>query len=498
MSLFTRIGLGLFTIAAILLVPLLLSLRAIENLHQTTQSLRDREFAASLVIGAMRETTVDVERAEDALLFVHNPASKARMDSLLRRMRTLGDSLAGFDMRPSAAAIRGAVDTVQAATNLEYARSSQGQLETAEAISTQATRPAMAKMDAAIGSGEVTLRNRTRGLVEDAAQATAEAQRIGIAALLIAVLLATLLAVWLTRTISRPVLELERGMKAVADGDLTVKLESSANRTDEFGRLNASFQSMTNQLAELDKIKAEFISIASHELKTPINVIIGYLELLQDNIYGELNPKQKEVTATVIRQAQGLTRLVRRLLDVSRFEAGGGKLDPRDIELSRLLNSLESSFQVLASQRGVAFNIRHGQNLPSTVHWDEDRINEVLGNLLSNAFKFTERGGEVELSVETKGELVRIHVKDSGVGIPAEQLPHVFQKFYQADNQARAAVKGTGLGLAIAKEIVEAHGGTISVTSTVGSGTEFSVMLPINATTRRRQIVREASAPGAL
>jgi signal transduction histidine kinase len=116
--------------------------------------------------------------------------------------------------------------------------------------------------------------------------------------------------------------------------------------------------------------------------------------------------------------------------------------------------------------------------LPQRVHWDEDRVNEVLGNLLSNAFKFTERGGKVALTVAPDADTVRIKVVDTGAGIPPAQLPHIFDKFFQADNQARAASKGTGLGLAIAREIVEAHGGQITVESTVGEGTRFEVTLP--------------------
>jgi len=127
-----------------------------------------------------------------------------------------------------------------------------------------------------------------------------------------------------------------------------------------------------------------------------------------------------------------------------------------------------------------------GDDLPGHVLWDEDRINEVLGNLLSNAFKFTDRGGTVELAVEGLDNEVSITVRDSGAGIPPEQLPHIFEKFYQANNQAQSSSRGTGLGLAIAREIVEAHGGTISVASSQGVGTTFTITLPVRAVVTRR------------
>jgi signal transduction histidine kinase len=159
---------------------------------------------------------------------------------------------------------------------------------------------------------------------------------------------------------------------------------------------------------------------------------------------------------------------------------------------------LESSFSVLANQRDISFTVNHGEGLPQNVSWDEDRINEVLGNLLSNAFKFTARGGKVALNVGAAENKVIITVADTGAGISAEQLPHIFDKFFQADNQAQAATKGTGLGLAIAKEIVEAHGGNIAVESRVGEGTTFVVTLPVEpkGVRRRRQAAPKAEVAG--
>jgi signal transduction histidine kinase len=275
-------------------------------------------------------------------------------------------------------------------------------------------------------------------------------------------------------------------MRAVAEGELEPTLDLSTDRVDEFGRLAASFRTMSTQLAELDKLKAEFVSVASHELKTPINVILGYLQLMQDGIYGPLSAKQTEVLATVEAQGKTLARLAAHLLDVTRFEAGGGRIDPRPVRLTALLDDLERAFHVLAVQRGVEFRVTMADGLPDEVQWDVDRINEVMGNLLANAFKFTGDGGRVELSASPSDHSVLIEVRDSGAGIPPEQLPHIFEKFYQADNQGSASARGSGLGLAIAKEIVEAHHGTIRCDSTLGKGTTFTLMLPDEVDSRRR------------
>ena len=492
MTLRARLGWGLAAIATVLIVPLLLSLNSLEHLYLTSRLLRDREFAASMLLGSFRERTDDARRAEDALLFIHDQKSAMRMQSEIDSLVSLTDSLDRYRLDLSANQIRTSLDALRSATRDEYEQASAGRSQVAETISQQRTRPAIASVDSTLGVSALMLRTRTRQRVADATSETLTAERVAVGALVAALIVAFLLGLWLLRSVSRPVYELEKGMRAIAEGDLTYQLGIVPNEKEEFGRLAASYHTMARKLAELERLRAEFVSVASHELKTPINVILGYLELLQEGIYGQVAPDQKDILQTLTKQANGLTRLVKRLLDISRFEASGGKLDVREVDLQRFLTTLESSFSVLANQRDIAFTVNHGQNLPEDVYWDEDRINEVLGNLLSNAFKFTPRGGKVSLTVNCKENKVRITIKDSGVGISPEQLPHIFDKFYQADNQAQAATKGTGLGLAIAKEIVETHGGQILVESTVGEGTTFTVTLPAEPTGARR---RRQAAP---
>lgn len=487
MRLRARLGGGLFAIALALLVPLLISLKSLEQLYETSRLLRDREFAASMLLGSFGERTNDARRAEDALLFIHDQTSAARMQREIDGLVSLTDSLDRYRLDLSATQIRTSLDALRTAARDEYEQASAGRSTVAEMVSQQRTRPAIASVDSSLGASATTLRNRTRQRVAEATSETLKAERLVAGALPVALLIALVIGIWLMRSISRPVYELERGMQAITEGDLTHQLGLSRNQKGEFGRLAASFQTMARQLGELERLRAEFVSVASHELKTPINVIIGYLELIQEGIYGDITPKQKEVLQTITKQAQTLTRLVKRLLDISRFEASGGKLEVRQVDLQRLLTTLESSFSVLAKQRDIVFSVDHGQGLPSKVYWDEDRINEVLGNLVSNAFKFTPRGGKVALAVAAVDTTVVTTVSDAGAGISAEQLPHIFDKFFQADNQAQAATKGTGLGLAIARGIVEAHGGQITVDSRVGEGTTFVVTLPTKSPGARRR-----------
>ena len=488
MTIRTKLALALIAITIVLVVPLSLALRSLHELRAQTVALRDGDFAGSLLLGRLRSGVDDVRERELAMLYVPDSVevNRPRMDSTVARVAARADSLAAFGLGEEVTRVQAAVAALRAAVPRQYAAVRAGNATGADSISSREVQPALARLTQWAVAAERTLRERSRERVATVAEQTAEATRLGLASLAIALLLAAAIAIWITRSISRPVSDLDRGMRAVAEGDFDRPLAISAERRDEFGRLATSYRAMAAQLAELDKLKAEFVSIASHELKTPINVIMGYVQLLEEGMYGPVTPQQREVLRTLEVQSASLTRLVRQLLDVSRFQAGGGKLEPRPVPFMHFLDELERGFAVLAHQRGVAFRVVRAADLPAEVVWDLDRMNEVLGNLLSNAFKFTSRGGRVELHVDATDDSVAMQVRDSGAGIPADQLPHIFRKFYQADNQSAADAAGTGLGLAIAKEIVEAHRGTIGVESTRGEGTTFILTLPVRAVTGRR------------
>jgi signal transduction histidine kinase len=477
MTLRARLTLAILAIALVLCVPLLFALRSLEELHIYAAQLRDYEFAGSVLLGRISVGTEDLRRAEDALVVVHDTASRERMGRVLASLHAQADSLERYGLDSAAYYVQAAVNDVARLAPLEYAAARAGRSERADSLSTHGARVAISRMDGWIDDAETALRERTRSRVDSAAAKAEHARQFAIGVLGFAALLALGIAIWLTRSVSQPVSDLEAGMAAVAEGDFSYTLSIAPSRRDEFGRLSASYASMSMQLAELDKLKAEFVSVASHEIKTPVNVLLGYLQLLQEGVYGELTDRQMEVCRTLEQQCHALGRLVKQLLDVSRFEAGGGKLDVRRFSLFAFLDDLETAFQVLALQRGVEFVVRRSATLPQTVFWDPDRMSEVLGNLLSNAFKFTPRGGEVSLRVDATDDIVHMQVRDTGTGIAPEQLPRIFDKFYRADNQ-QADSEGTGLGLAIAKTIVEAHTGTIAVDSTPGVGTTFSIELP--------------------
>ena len=491
MTIRTRLGLGFLAVAVILVLPLVVALRALERLQDETIALRDNEFAASLLLGRMRSDTDELRQAETVLLLFPNDTTRGRMSAALDTLSRLTDSLAHYQLDSAARSIRNAVQEVAQHLPVEYADALAKRTADAERISEERMIPAITRIERTLARAESSLRQRTIRRVEQTADAGGAARRLSAVSLMLAALLAGAIAVGLTRSVSHPVRDLERGMAAVASGDFEHRLSIGRRGGNEFGRLAQSFETMSRQLAELDKLKAEFVSVASHELKTPLNVVIGYLQLFDEGVYGPLTPKQREICRTLESQAQALSRLVKQLLDVSRFDAGGGRIDARPMHLGRFLDDLERAFDVLARQRGIAFRVVRGAELPTEVVWDEDRMNEVMGNLISNAFKFTERDGTVELSADGSAEVVQIDVRDTGAGITAQELPFVFEKFFQAGNQAQAAQKGTGLGLAIAKQIVEAHGGMITAESTRGVGTTFSLTLPVAPPAGARTIMPE-------
>jgi signal transduction histidine kinase len=477
----SKLGFGLLVLVLALLLPLALAHRALDRLYENTRELRDREFAASLLLGRMRAISDEMRQTELRLLFIADDDALPRMREHAISLAELSDSLGGLGLTTASQNIAQSVAEVERHATSVHAAIEAERTAEADSISSAHLVPAINRVDAVIGTASQSLRESTSARVRTATEETAQASQQAFWALALALALALAVAFALYRSVSRPVRDLETGMTKVASGDFDHRLQTSPNRQDEFGRLAISFAAMQQQLAELDRLKAEFISIASHELKTPVNVIGGYVQLMQDGVYGDLNVRQQEVLGTLENQVQALGRLVHQLLDVSRFEAGGGRIEPRAVELAELVEELEQAFRVLALQRSIDFRVERSGALPREVIWDPDRMNEVLGNLLSNAFKFTSRGGSVELRLEAHGGDVQILVRDTGAGIAADQLPHVFGKFWQGDNQALASAPGTGLGLAIARQIVEAHGGDIGAASTEGVGTTFWLTLPWRA-----------------
>jgi signal transduction histidine kinase len=484
LTLATRLNLGILGIAIILVAPLVISLRALQTLQQDTTLLRNNEYAATLLLGRMRDVHDELLNNTIYLSAFYSDTVQSQYMEELQLLARQTDTLAQLTQSATVGQIRSAVARLFELAPRAFENARAGRFNRRDSIIDVVISPALNIVDRVLDATGDAMEQRTAEQVEDFTARTQEAAVLALSALGIAMLIAFGVGLWLTRSISAPLKELDAGMRAVAEGHFRRPLAISGDRADEFGRLAESFRSMAAQLEELDRLKAEFVSIATHELKTPVNVMLGYLQLLQENVYGEMTEKQRGIAATLVSQTQQLSRLIRQLLDVSRFDAGGGKLEIRPVVLAEFLDDLERAFHVLADQREVSFEVKSDRDIPHEVLWDPVRINEVLGNLLSNAFKFTNKGGRVSLVVGREGDLVRMAVGDTGAGIPRDQIQHIFEKFYQADTQAPLALRGAGLGLAIAKSIVTAHNGSIEVESRVGVGTTFTIRLPVRVIRR--------------
>ncbi|MGH7618285.1 MAG: HAMP domain-containing protein, partial [Gemmatimonadaceae bacterium] len=298
MTLRSRLALGLVTISIILVGPLVFAIHALYGLRDDARELRDQEFAASLLLGRLREGLNDLRRQELALLFSKDAASRDTMDHQLTQVAALVDSLKHFQLSSYGRDIASSILQISEAAPAEYEAALANETKSADSLSAHVFVPALNHADSSVRVAEHALRNRTAARVNEETTRISRTATWSIGSLFIALALAGFIAYRLTRSISSPIQELKSGMRAVADGDLDHRVDISRARADEFAQLADSFREMTRQLSELDKLKAEFVSVASHELKTPINVMIGYLQLLDEGVYGSLTDEQIHVHKT--------------------------------------------------------------------------------------------------------------------------------------------------------------------------------------------------------
>lgn len=282
------------------------------------------------------------------------------------------------------------------------------------------------------------------------------------------------------RRITRPIARLRRVAGRVAQGQLDERaVPSAVLEVDELGQ---QFNVMADRLAgtlrmleaDRDRLR-EFVADVSHELRTPIAALRMYIELLREGDVDEAT--RAEFLERSTQQIGRLEWLSTNLLDLSRIDAGIFPLDMRDGDLRDPVQATVQALSEVAVARGVSLD----SEVPGEaveLRFDRERMVQLLTNLVGNALKFTPRGGSVSVSVGDADEQVTIAVSDTGPGIPADELPHVFERFYRGTNTGEERASGSGLGLAIVRSIVEMHGGEIEVASVVGEGTEFRILLP--------------------
>jgi two-component system, NarL family, sensor histidine kinase BarA len=278
-------------------------------------------------------------------------------------------------------------------------------------------------------------------------------------------------------------------------------IESVQASFGELEEKNRTLKEQNERLQELDKLKSNFLATVSHELRTPLTSVIGYSEMLLEGMAGGLNDEQRDYVKTIMEKGESLLHMISQILDLSKIESGNMRFEKTDFSPKEVIKNATTSVFPQCQKKGITLEVVVADDLPF-LKGDRDKIGQVVVNLLGNAVKFTPNNGKIVLrgslwtgpradkvggTDDGAGALfdlveetfVRIDVEDSGVGIPPDKVGKVFERFYQVDNTSTREFGGTGLGLSIVKSFVDAHNGEIRVTSTVGKGSTFSVLLPV-------------------
>lgn len=307
-----------------------------------------------------------------------------------------------------------------------------------------------------------------------------ELQKITRYAGLVGIILATFLSLFLSRTVSRPLLNMNQAAQAMVKGDYSRRVEVKSN--DEVGVLAESLNSLAKELVkkidaleQLDQTRRKFVANVSHELRTPLSIILGYTEALIDGMANS-DAERQAYLGNIHEEILRLRRLVTEILDLRKVEAGRVELEMEEVSLAEIAGQVVDKFATLAKEKSISISQSIYED--SIVMADKDRLKQVLINLLDNAIRFTPAGGRVEVAIKDLKEHLLVSVSDNGSGIPLEEQSQIWERFYKVDKARTRIGGGIGLGLAIVKEIVEAHGGSIEVTSKPGEGSTFFFTLP--------------------
>ncbi|MFB6291471.1 MAG: ATP-binding protein [Candidatus Bipolaricaulia bacterium] len=288
---------------------------------------------------------------------------------------------------------------------------------------------------------------------------------------IIAAIVGIVLALLFSRNILKPIRELTQATKKMQRGDLDQRVEKTSG--GEIGKLGESFNELARRLKEQKTLREEMVSDVAHELRNPLSNIQGYLEGLKE----EMIEPTKQVFESLHQQSLVLNRLVNDLRDVNRAKAGKLNLDRKQVVLEDIITREAKALKARAKEKGIELN----QDLegPNFLKADPKRISQVVRNLIDNAITHTPEEGEVTVKTRSSSGEVVTTVSDDGTGIPEEDLPYIFDRFYRVDKSRSRGTGGTGLGLTIAKEIVESHGGEITAKSSKGKGSTFKFTLPL-------------------
>ncbi|RCK72294.1 MAG: Sensor protein [Anaerolineae bacterium] len=303
-------------------------------------------------------------------------------------------------------------------------------------------------------------------------------QRLNRAAIVAAAIgggLGLLVAVFLSISLGRPIRDLTQAVRQIRAGNLSHRVKVRGK--DEISLLAETFNQMAEALEKAEQTRRTMTADIAHELRNPLAVQRAHLEALIDGVY----PLTVDSLQTILDQNQLLTRLVEDLRTLALAESGQLTLEKTVVEVKQLINRISDTFEAQATERQIRLSLpdwsKHGV-ADLEISGDPMRLEQILGNLLSNALRYTPAGGEIKIGVEDAGEQVKISVMDSGPGIPEADLPYIFERFYRADRSRSRSEGGSGLGLAIARNLALAHGGWLEAANSPQGGAIFTLTLP--------------------
>ena len=289
-----------------------------------------------------------------------------------------------------------------------------------------------------------------------------------VAALLVMMVVIFVLAYIVSGSLTRPLREMAKATEAFARGDFSVRVP--VNERDEIGKLAMAFNNMADSLAQQETVRRSFIANVSHELKTPMTSIAGFIDGILDGTIPQ--EKERHYLTIVSDEVKRLSRMVRSMLNIAKIEAGEMKLKPTVFDVNEVVLSSIFTFEQMIEKKHL--DIRGLEEGKVMVEADEGLINQVVYNLLENAVKFVNEGGYIEVSYTVEQKRTYIHIKNSGEGIPKEEISKVFDRFYKTDRSRSMDKTGVGLGLYIVRQIVNLHQGEVIVRSVEGEYCEFS------------------------
>jgi len=283
----------------------------------------------------------------------------------------------------------------------------------------------------------------------------------------------------------KPVAEITSRAEGITSRNLGERLPVAPSG-DELERLSVSLNRMIARLEESFQHTSRFTADASHELRTPLTILRGELEAVAQR--PNLDPEVRETIGSTLEETDRLAKIVESMLAISRMDAGEARMDRAKFDLAELATTTTEQMRLLAEDKGIS--LRCDISASVEVKGDRSRIKQVVVNLLDNAIKYTRDGGAVEVKVRAADKRAVLEVKDNGMGIPAEALPHVFERFYRVDKARSRQMGGAGLGLSIVKSICTAHSGQVNVESSEG-GSRFRVELPLaNGANRKEEALK--------